>query len=165
MQSALEEARLLALQSRLNPHFLFNALNLVAELCREEPEEAERCVLRLAGLLRAALDATREPGAAVIPLGRELDLCADYLDLCRARFGERLQVEIERTPDAEQRAGTLLRDPDPLRERGPARCRAVAPSGGLVRVRVLAGGPAVRVQVYEPGALPAASARAGSGSS
>ncbi len=150
LQSALEEARLLALQSRLDPHFLFNALNLVAELCREDPEEAERCVLRLAGLLRAALDAAREGGAGVIPLGRELDLCADYLELCRARFGARLRVEIERAPEAESArvpffaVQTLCEN---AVRHGVERCS----EGGLVRVRALAGADAVRVQVTSPG--------------
>jgi hypothetical protein len=150
LQSALEEARLLALRSRLDPHFLFNALNLVAELCREEPEEAERCVLRLAGLLRAALDATREPGVGVIPLGRELDLCADYLDLCRARFGARLRVEIERSPEAE-RARVPFFAIQTLCENAVRHGVERSAEGGLVRVQVRRDGDAVRVQVSSPG--------------
>jgi hypothetical protein len=97
LHGALEQARLLALRSRLDPHFLFNTLNLVAELCRDDPLEAERCVVRMSALLRAALDHSEHP---LIPLGRELDLCADYLDLCRVRFGKRLAVEVVREPEA-----------------------------------------------------------------
>ncbi len=97
LSNALEEARMLALRSRLDPHFLFNTLNLVAELCREDPPEAERCVVRLSGLLRAALDQAEQPLA---PLGRELDLCADYLELCRVRFGSRMRVRFDRDPAA-----------------------------------------------------------------
>lgn len=98
LRNALDEARMLAMQSRLDPHFLFNTLNLVAELCRDEPAEAERCVIRLSGLLRAALDRADQP---MIALGREIDLCTDYLDLCRVRFGERLKVKVERDPSTE----------------------------------------------------------------
>ncbi len=98
LRNALEEARMLALRSRLDPHFLFNTLNLVAELCREDPPEAERCVVRLSGLLRAALDQADQP---LVPLHRELDLCTDYLDLCRVRFGPRMQVRIRRDQQAE----------------------------------------------------------------
>lgn len=105
LRSALEEARLLAVQSRLDPHFLFNALNLVAELCREDPLEAERCVLRLSGLLRAVLDQAEQP---LISLAREIDLCVDYLELCRVRFGERLRVQVDRDPDCETAAVPFL---------------------------------------------------------
>jgi len=98
LRGALEQARLRALETRLDPHFLFNGLNLVVELCREDPLEAERCVLRLSGLLRAVLDQAEQP---LISLGREIELCVDYLELCRVRFGERLRVEVQRDAEAE----------------------------------------------------------------
>jgi hypothetical protein len=95
LRNALEEARMLALRSRLDPHFLFNTLNLVAELCREDPAEAERCIVRLSGLLRAALDRADQP---LVPLHRELELCADYLELCQVRFGSRMQMVVDQDP-------------------------------------------------------------------
>jgi two-component system, LytTR family, sensor histidine kinase AlgZ len=98
LRNALDEAQMLALRSRLDPHFLFNALNLVAELCREDPVEAERCVVRLSTLLRAAIERADQP---MIALGRELDLCVDYLELCRVRFGDRLAISVRRAPEAE----------------------------------------------------------------
>jgi hypothetical protein len=150
LESALEEARMLALQSRLDPHFLFNALNLVTELCRDEPEEAERCVLRLSGLLRAALDATREPGGGVIPLGRELDLCADYLELCRARFGARLRVELERSPATEGTRVPLFAV-QTLCENAVRHGVEQSAGGGLVRVQAVGAGALVRVRVTSPG--------------
>lgn len=104
LRGALEEARMLALRSRLDPHFLFNTLNLVAELCREDPAEAERCIVRLSGLLRAALDRADQP---LVPLGRELELCADYLELCQVRFGPRMQVDV----DQDSRCAGLLIPP------------------------------------------------------
>ena len=55
-------------------------------------------MLRLSGLLRAVLDQAEQP---LISLGRELDLCVDYLELCRVRFGDRLRVEVQRDPQAE----------------------------------------------------------------
>lgn len=99
LHSALEEARMVAWRSKLDPHFLFNALNLIAELCRDDPPEAERSVLRLCSLLRAALDHGRE---GLVPLERELGLCRDYLELCRSRFGDRLEVQIESDPQTDR---------------------------------------------------------------
>ena len=147
LMGALEEARMMAIQSRLDPHFLFNALNLVAELCREEPAEAERCVVRLSGLLRAALEHGEQP---MIPLARELDLCADYLDLCGVRFGDRLQVEMERDPAAEE-ARTPLFSVQVLCENAVRHGVERTPSGGCVRIETEAGPDRVRVRVTNPG--------------
>ena len=145
--TALEEARMMALQSRLDPHFLFNALNLVAELCREEPAEAERCVIRLSGLLRAALEHGEQP---MISLARELDLCTDYLELCRVRFGDRLQVELQRNPEAE-RARIPLFSVQVLCENAVHHGVERTPGGGCVRIEVEAEEQLVRVCVTNPG--------------
>jgi two-component system, LytTR family, sensor histidine kinase AlgZ len=157
LRGALEEARLLAVQSRLDPHFLFNALNLVAELCREDPLEAERCVLRLSGLLRAVLDQSEQP---LIGLGRELDLCVDYLELCRVRFGERLRVEVARDPQAEGARVPFLgvqvlcenavRHGVERNASGGLR-RSAPPLAGLVRITTRRDADRVCVTVESPG--------------
>ena len=147
LRSALEHARLLALQTRLDPHFLFNGLNLVVELCREDPLEAERCLLRLSALLRAALEHGEQP---LIPLARELDLCADYLELCRARYGTRLAVAIERDPAAE---GALVPSMavQTLCENAVRHGVERHPAGGTVRITTAASGDGVEVRVTSPG--------------
>lgn len=66
-----EHARLLALRSQLDPHFLFNTLNAIAEWCREDGEVAEQATLRLSDMLRAILEASRMPAW---PLAREIAL-------------------------------------------------------------------------------------------
>jgi len=131
LQGALEEARMVAWRSRLDPHFLFNALNLVAELCREEPREAERCVLRLSSLLRAALDHGK---GGLVPLEREFGLCEDYLELCRSRFGDRLEVEIERNPET-ARVLVPAMAVQTLCENGVRHGVERQPEGGRVRLR------------------------------
>lgn len=73
-----EHSRLLALRSQLDPHFLFNTLNAIAEWCREDGEVAERATLRLSDMLRTILDASRVP---TWPLERELALCRMLFDL------------------------------------------------------------------------------------
>jgi hypothetical protein len=151
LRDALEEARLRALQSRLDPHFLFNALNLVAELCREEPAEAERCVVRLSQLLRAVLEQAEQP---LVPLKRELDLCEDYLELCRVRFGDRLRVETARD-DALERASVPFLAVQTLCENAVRHGVERQAEGGLIRIAVVAvaagGSGGVRVEVVSPG--------------
>ena len=85
-----KEAELQALQARIRPHFLFNTLNTGAALVHERPEEAERLLLDLSDLFRAALAGPRK-----IPLAEELGLARRYLEIEQLRFGERLQVRWE----------------------------------------------------------------------
>jgi two-component sensor histidine kinase len=87
------EARLASLSSRVQPHFLFNTLNSVAALIRENPAEAERTVERLASLLRSSLD-----NVETIPLDQEFKLVSDYLEIQKTRMGERLKFEIGMEP-------------------------------------------------------------------
>lgn len=71
LQAEAERAQLLALKSHLDPHFLFNTLNAIAEWCRIDGEVAERAVLELSAMLRAVLDGVKAPRW---PLERELEL-------------------------------------------------------------------------------------------
>jgi two-component system sensor histidine kinase AlgZ len=85
------EARLASLESRIHPHFLFNTLNSISSLIQEDPERAERLVERMAALLRFSLDG-RQGG--LVPLEREMKIVTDYLEIEKARFGERLRYRI-----------------------------------------------------------------------
>jgi two-component system, LytTR family, sensor histidine kinase AlgZ len=92
------EARLTSLESRLHPHFLFNTLNAISALIQEDPDRAERTVERLAALLRFSLDATER---GLVPLTHELKIVTDYLEIEKARLGERLAYTIEVAPDVQ----------------------------------------------------------------
>lgn len=96
LSPALAEARLQALQARIRPHFLFNSINAVLSLVRQEPRRAEAALEDLAGLFRALMADNRQ----LTPISREIELCRQYLDLEQLRLGERLQVEwhIENMP-------------------------------------------------------------------
>jgi two-component system sensor histidine kinase AlgZ len=87
----LAEARLSALESRIHPHFLFNTLNSIAALIPSDPVRAEDTVGKLASLLRFSLNA-RESG--LVPLGLELKIVRDYLEIERTRFGARIRYTI-----------------------------------------------------------------------
>ena len=87
----LAEARLSSLESRIHPHFLFNTLNSIAALIPSDPARAEDTVGKLASLLRFSLNANQH---GVVPLGLELKVVRDYLEIERTRFGTRLRYEI-----------------------------------------------------------------------
>jgi len=86
------EAQLSSLESRVRPHFLFNTLNSISALIREEPEKAERTVERLAALLRFSLDAANQKTVA---LREEIRVVRDYLEIEKTRFGERLKFSFD----------------------------------------------------------------------
>ena len=94
--SPATQARLAELQSRIRPHFLFNALNSAIALVEVHPEQAEQVLEDLAELFRAALD---ERGSQVA-LADELALARRYLAIEQIRFGTRLTVRWSVDPAA-----------------------------------------------------------------
>jgi glucose-6-phosphate-specific signal transduction histidine kinase len=95
LRAELAEERLEALRQQLNPHFLFNTLNqIVVQMRRRDVESALAMVLALSDLLRHAL---RER-AQLIPMRDELHMVERYLEVERARFGERLEVVVTYEP-------------------------------------------------------------------
>ncbi len=88
----LAQARLETLRYQLNPHFLFNALNSVEALSREEPAQIPELVRRLCECLRYALHP--KPGG-VATLQQELDAVASFLSVEKVRFEEQLVVEVD----------------------------------------------------------------------
>ena len=85
------EAQLASLESRVNPHFLFNTLNSIAALTHSNPSGAEQMTNQLASLMRSSLDSA----SPLVPLGEEIDLVRAYLAIERVRFGDRLRYTID----------------------------------------------------------------------
>ena len=92
LQSELAAARLEALKAQIQPHFLFNTLNMVLPLIYRDPDSASRTLVQLGDLLRSSLerDATR-----LVPLRAELDFLNKYLDIQLVRFQSRLIAEFQ----------------------------------------------------------------------
>ncbi len=90
------EAQLSSLESRVHPHFLFNTLNSISALIREDPRTAERTVERLAALLRESLDIDRN---RLGPLSRELRIVENYLEIEQTRYAGRLRYAIDVSSD------------------------------------------------------------------
>ncbi len=152
------EAQLASLESRIHPHFLFNTLNSISSLIPEDPARAERLVEQMAALLRFSLDANQ---SGLVPLGSELKIVADYLEIERARFGDRLRYQIDvpaglnesRIPPLSLQ--TLVENSvkhaiAPDRAGGEIRITGVS-SDGLCRVEISDSGPAFRLETAPSG--------------
>jgi two-component system sensor histidine kinase AlgZ len=90
------EAQLASLESRVNPHFLFNTLNSIAALIRDDPAAAERMTGQLAALMRSSL----YQQTPLVPLEDELRIVRAYLEIEQVRFGDRLHYEFDVKDDA-----------------------------------------------------------------
>jgi sensor histidine kinase YesM len=90
-QLALENLR-----SQLQPHFLFNTLQSISTLIHRDPVAADRMLTDLSDLLRLSL---RSTASQEVPLRDELDFLARYLEIMRVRFGDRLVIRVDVSPD------------------------------------------------------------------
>lgn len=95
-QKLAVEAQLASLESHVRPHFLFNTLNTISSMIPEDPQRAETLVGKLAAVLRFSLDSNQ---ARLGSLERELKIIGDYLEIERARYGERLRFRIDVPPE------------------------------------------------------------------
>ncbi len=91
LEAGLARARLDMLSAQLNPHFLFNALNTIAETLHKDPQTADAMIISLSSLLRQSLD---HHGEHLIPLAEEIALLRHYLSLQQLRLGSRLAIDI-----------------------------------------------------------------------
>jgi len=85
------KAELKALQTRINPHFLFNALNAIASTTRRNPEKARELIINLSSYMRYNLELNGE----FIDIHKALQQVRDYVEIEKARFSTRLQVEYD----------------------------------------------------------------------
>ena len=96
LEARLARTHLQVLKMQLQPHFLFNTLNTVAELVHTDPEAADQMITRLGRLLRLSLD---NAGHQVVPLRQEIDFLRVYLQIEQVRFQDRLQIVWDVAPD------------------------------------------------------------------
>ena len=96
LQEAKAEAEVKVLQSQINPHFLYNALNSIASLAHTDADKTEKMALSLSDLFRHSIN---RKGEKVNTLGDELSLVRNYLEIEQIRFGDRLSFNIDVEPD------------------------------------------------------------------
>lgn len=145
LSPALVEARLIALQSRIRPHFLFNSINTAVSLVRENPRLAEQVLLDLSDLFRASLAGNR----LLVPLADEIALARSYLDIEQVRLGERLIVRwrCEAAPVSAMVPAMLLQ---PLLENAVHHGIEPLAAGGVIDVDVVERKGRVRIEVRNP---------------
>jgi sensor histidine kinase YesM len=173
LREAELRARLRALQAQINPHFLFNSLNSLAEMVHGDADEAEQMVGDLAHLLRYSL---RSSASGMVTLDQELESVRRYLRLERVRLGDRLRVveDIGDGVGAAEMPGLVLQ---PLVENAIKHAVAPRPDGGTLRIRarreaddvvviVQDDGPGLTdedIQRYAAGSAPSPEAAVGTG--
>lgn len=95
LEASLSQARLENLEHRIQPHFLFNTLNLISATMHEDVAQADRMIARLSDLLRRSV---QTQGSQEVALEDELETLGIYLDIMRARFEDRLEVNVQLDP-------------------------------------------------------------------
>jgi len=148
LETQMAEARLSALRMELNPHFLFNALNGISGLVRRgDGSLAVESIARLGDLLRATLE---EKEAHEVPLERELEFLDLYLAVERARFPDRLQVDITVDPAVlgELVPAFILQ---PIVENAVRHGIAPFTAPGTIRIAAVARDAALAIEVSDTG--------------
>jgi len=143
----LAEARLSSLESRIHPHFLFNALNSIAALIPSDTQRAEQTVGNLASLLRFSLNAHH---GGLVPLNQEIKIVRDYLEIEKTRFGARLryQIDLHETLDSVQVPPLALQS---LAENAVKHVVGQRPEGASIRVTGSRVGNRVQLAVLDDG--------------
>jgi two-component system LytT family sensor kinase len=147
LEGRLVEAKLQALQMQLNPHFLFNTLHSISSLMHQDVEAADRMIMRLSDLLRAALESS---DTQEVTLREELAMLQRYLEIEQIRFGARLTVEMHIPPDTlDARLPNLILQP--LVEN--AICHGIEPHAkpGRIQVRTQRANAMLSVEVSDNG--------------
>jgi two-component system, LytTR family, sensor histidine kinase AlgZ len=146
LQAEAERAHLLALRAHLDPHFLFNTLNAIAEWCRIDGVVAEAAVLKLSQMLRAVLAGVKEP---LWPLEKELELVHMLFDLHLLRDKELFTLEAtvpSPVPSVRVPPMSVLTLAENAVKHGPAKGHR-----GLVQLSVAATADGVVIAVENPG--------------
>ncbi|MDH5835672.1 sensor histidine kinase [Luteimonas kalidii] len=159
LQAALVDARLQALTSQLNPHFMFNALNSIAEMVHQDADAADRMLVSLGTLLRSSLE---HQSARTVPLRDELSLLRDYLGIEQVRLGERLQLDWSVAPGLDDWPVPPLAL-QPLAENAIVHAVSLRTTPGCLRIRVSTDGGMLLVEIADDGGHRASTVHHGHG--
>jgi two-component system LytT family sensor kinase len=142
----LIQARLEALASQINPHFLFNTLNSVSTLIRIDPEQARAMVMRLSRIMRGRLRNLEH----FAPLRDELAFVEDYISIELVRFGDKLRVAYHIDPATlDMLVPSMLLQP--LIENSIKHGIAGKIDGGTVTLRAARGNGRLSIEVEDDG--------------
>jgi hypothetical protein len=148
LNEALSNARLAALRSQMDPHFMFNTLNSIAGLVRDRRGEA--AIGMIVGLSEFLRRASEDSHRSQVSLGEEVEYLQRYLDIQKVRFGDRLQVSLDIPAELlAARVPQLLLQP--LVENAIKHGVSQRVSGGLVRVSGERRDGALQLTVFNDG--------------
>ena len=152
LNEELSKAQLHALRNQIEPHFLFNTLNSVAGLIRENSNEtALNMVVGLGDFLRRV---AVESGRQQVPLGEEMEVLQTYLDIQKLRFSDRLEVDVD-VPEELYGARVPTFILQPMVENALKHGIAKRARGGSVRITATRSSDVLTLSVYNDGpALP-----------
>ena len=147
LERELTEARLSALKMQLNPHFMFNALNMISSHVYDEPRTAEAMIAHLSDFLRATLRLSR---SQEVPLEQELQFLEAYLAIMKARFEDRLVVRVD---VADEARGALVPHLilQPLVENAVTHCMEDHRGQGMIRLASAREGERLRLVLEDNG--------------
>lgn len=143
-----QEAELSALRAQVEPHFLFNTVNGIRALIRNEPDKARESMGKLADFLRAT---QKSANADTIPLREELEQLARYLDLQRLRFGEKLRYECTGLPAGSLDCRLPPRSLVTVAENAVIHARRGRPEGVVLRFRAIEQGDRLLLRLSDNG--------------
>jgi LytS/YehU family sensor histidine kinase len=161
LRAEVAEQRLIALTGQLHPHFLFNTLQSISTLIYRDPDAADAMLTKLADLLR---DLLRQRDRVLVPLGDETRYARTYLEIAKARFGDRLTFCID-VPEHLATIPVPLFIVQPLVENALSHGIGQRIEGGTIWLTARRAGDSVTIEVADDGAglAPGSSVREGIG--
>ncbi len=144
LKTMASKAEFSALQNKINPHFLFNALNAISTLIRIQPDQARQLIANLANFLRFNL----EKGDELIDIQEEIHQVQDYVAIEQARFGDKLEVIFDVDPVHIKIPSLLIQ---PLVENAIQHGIIPARSPGSVTLAVKQHGDRVKISIRDSG--------------
>ncbi|SFR53040.1 Histidine kinase-, DNA gyrase B-, and HSP90-like ATPase [Robiginitalea myxolifaciens] len=147
LRQAALKSELAAIKAQLNPHFLYNVFNTINASVPAENEQTRQMIAQLSDLFRYQLRASQQD---LVPLQDELEFVSKYLDLEKARFGDRLEIEIE-VPDEllEEKIPPMLLQP--LVENSIKHGLASLIDGGKIGIRIWKAEDKLRFEISDTG--------------
>ncbi|MGB5944012.1 MAG: histidine kinase [Leeuwenhoekiella sp.] len=147
LRQAALKSELAAIKAQLNPHFLYNVFNTINASLPPENERTRQMIAELADLFRYQLKATKKD---LVPLREELDFVKKYLDLEKARFEERLQVDFEVPKEllTEKVPPMLLQ---PLVENSVKHGLSSMIEGGRISIKIFKEGEKLKFEIADTG--------------
>lgn len=140
----LSKAELKALQAQINPHFLFNALNTIASVCRIDPETSRKLLINLGNFFREGFKESSD----IVDITNEINHVEAYLEIEKARFGDKLKVEYDIHCDNFQLPHLTLQ---PLVENAVKHGIYPKREGGTIKIQTLEAADSYSIQIEDDG--------------